>query len=261
MNYYEILGVKKDASQKEIKDAYKKLIKKYHPDIYPGDKHFAEKKTQELNSAYDVLSNKDSRLAYDEEIFPSSSLTNTKTYTYTPPKYENPESYSYQNYYKKSYSNNSDFETFKRYSDYHRSKTPNSNYTTKNNIHSEFTNNIMNSVGKMNTTKKIGVLLFIIFIYLILFITSFLQFNSVYNGKNSGALLDEHTNSNSDVIFTTHSNTNSNTTNSKEDFDINDYFSERELREIYNEYYSNTISSYSEFRKLLSDYIYYNFDV
>ena len=113
----------------------------------------------------------------------------------------------------------------------------------------------------MNTTKKIGVLLFIVFIYLILFITSFLQFNSVYNGKNSGALLDEHTNSNSDVIFTTHSNTNSNTTNSKEDFDINDYFSERELREIYNEYYSNTISSYSEFRKLLSDYIYYNFDV
>ena len=51
MTHYEILGIRKTATSEEIKNAYKQLVKKYHPDVYPGDKTFAEKKTQEINEA------------------------------------------------------------------------------------------------------------------------------------------------------------------------------------------------------------------
>ena len=62
MNPYEILGVKQGASQDEIKSAYRKLIKKYHPDQY-GDnplKDLAEEKIREINEAYDILSKQSS---------------------------------------------------------------------------------------------------------------------------------------------------------------------------------------------------------
>ena len=57
-DYYEVLGVGKDASADEIKHAYKKLAIKYHPDKNPGDKE-AEEKFKEAAEAYDVLSNPD----------------------------------------------------------------------------------------------------------------------------------------------------------------------------------------------------------
>ena len=65
MNYYEILKVSRDANEDEIKSAYKKLVKKYHPDLYVADKDFAEKKIKEINEAYDILSSPDSREEYD----------------------------------------------------------------------------------------------------------------------------------------------------------------------------------------------------
>ncbi len=65
-NYYEVLGVKKDASEEEIKAAYKKLVKQYHPDLHPGDKLAAEK-FKEINEANEVLSDKQKRAAYDYE--------------------------------------------------------------------------------------------------------------------------------------------------------------------------------------------------
>lgn len=63
-NYYEILGVRKTASDDEIKNAYKKLVKQYHPDLHPGDKLAAEK-FKEINEANEVLSDKQKRAAYD----------------------------------------------------------------------------------------------------------------------------------------------------------------------------------------------------
>src|SRR5690349_18361367 len=63
-DYYEILGVKRNASEEEIKSAYRKLAMKYHPDRNPGDKQ-AEQKFKEVQEAYDVLSDKTKRSNYD----------------------------------------------------------------------------------------------------------------------------------------------------------------------------------------------------
>lgn len=64
-DYYEVLGVSKNASDDEIKKAYRKLAVKYHPDKNPGDKE-AEAKFKEINEAHDVLSDKQKRARYDQ---------------------------------------------------------------------------------------------------------------------------------------------------------------------------------------------------
>ena len=63
--YYEVLGIGKNATDAEIKSAYRKLAKKYHPDLNPGDKT-AEEKFKEVNEANDVLSDPEKRKRYDQ---------------------------------------------------------------------------------------------------------------------------------------------------------------------------------------------------
>jgi curved DNA-binding protein len=64
-DYYKILGVDRNASEKEIKRAYRKLARKFHPDVNPGDK-VAEEKFKEINEAHEVLSDPDKRSKYDQ---------------------------------------------------------------------------------------------------------------------------------------------------------------------------------------------------
>src|ERR1700728_811118 len=72
-DYYEILGVKKSASAEEIRKAFRKLARKYHPDVNPGDKS-AEEKFKSLSEANDVLSDPKKRKIYDQIGFYSDNI-------------------------------------------------------------------------------------------------------------------------------------------------------------------------------------------
>jgi DnaJ-class molecular chaperone len=89
-DYYKILGVDKKASEKDIKSAYRKLARKYHPDVNPGDKT-AEAKFKEINEAQAVLTDPEKRKKYDalgpdwQKRFQQGYGPGGRTYTYTGP--------------------------------------------------------------------------------------------------------------------------------------------------------------------------------
>jgi len=67
MNYYELLGIREDASDQEIRTAYHAMVKKYHPDTFEGDEQFAQERTGLINEAYETLIDRDRRLEYDRQ--------------------------------------------------------------------------------------------------------------------------------------------------------------------------------------------------
>src|SRR5271167_4864303 len=72
-DYYELLGVARKAGAKEIRTAFRKLARKYHPDLNPGDKS-AEEKFKQVQEAYDVLSDAKKRAIYDQHGFYSDNM-------------------------------------------------------------------------------------------------------------------------------------------------------------------------------------------
>lgn len=64
MNYYEVLGVSREASDDEIKKAYRRLVRQHHPDRNPGS-HDAEEKIREINTAYEIVGDSEKRRSYD----------------------------------------------------------------------------------------------------------------------------------------------------------------------------------------------------
>ena len=77
-NYYEILGVPKNASQEEIKKAYRRKMKDLHPDLHPNDKSL-EEQTKEVNEAYEILGNEEKRKQYDQTISTQTFTPNNTT--------------------------------------------------------------------------------------------------------------------------------------------------------------------------------------
>jgi len=93
-DYYKILGVSRGASADEIKKAFRKLARKHHPDVNPGDKK-AEEKFKEINEAYEVLSDPDKRHKYDtlgpnwrDQFGPGTSTRRTYTYGGRPSSFD-----------------------------------------------------------------------------------------------------------------------------------------------------------------------------
>lgn len=182
MNYYEILNVKKDASSKEIRQSYKALMKKYHPDIFKGDKAKAEKLSMEINAAYDVLSNPEARKEYDLSLEEeninntnynsSESTENTKQYYTSSTKntYTNYNPYSYENYRRKKY-----------YED--KSSYNYNNYSNTYNSHIKSAENyVSNKIDSLKTYQK--VLIFFIFLLFscILILITFIEYLKVVPG-------------------------------------------------------------------------------
>lgn len=65
-DYYEVIGVASGASEEEIKSAYRRMAKKYHPDAHPGDRE-CERKFREINEAYGILGDPEKRKKYDAD--------------------------------------------------------------------------------------------------------------------------------------------------------------------------------------------------
>lgn len=300
MTHYEILGIRKTATSEEIKNAYKQLVKKYHPDVYPGDKTFAEKKTQEINEAYDVLSDPDKKREYDDLISPHTTTSYTPPdysgYTYTPNSsyYEKRKTskrnaqaqgskYSYENY-KKTYESQGAYDYQKRYTDYHRSKTPNSNYSTKSQSTPDFSDGISNMFSGFTNANKLSVLYLIVIFFVIFFIVNIFQIKSLLDGDfssstslfNNPLSTEKEKEQEKEVIIEeepnystvnpyldtsekdTHQNNKSNQTSEEkeefpalEDFDINDVFTDAEIMEAYQDYGTSSFSSFEEFKEAL----------
>ena len=68
---YELLGVSRESSQDDIRNAHRKLVRKYHPDTNPGD-HLAEERFKQIQQAYEILSNPETKREYDRKLRASS---------------------------------------------------------------------------------------------------------------------------------------------------------------------------------------------
>ncbi|MBR3614074.1 MAG: J domain-containing protein [Clostridia bacterium] len=285
MTHYEVLGVKKTASTSEIKDAYKKLVKKYHPDVYVGDKTFAEKKIKEINAAYDVLSDPEQKQEYDEKITPQPSpsySTNYTSYTTAAPRYNYTSStnntqkskrnaqargskYSYENY-RKTY-NTTNFGSYSytnRYTDYHRSKTPNSNYSSNDNSSKNYAENIANTFSNYSKSVKTIIIIVIIVFFITFFIDNTIQLASLLDNKqvpvtspntHSATIEKPEENYETRNPYLEPEETTPSSSSSKfpslEEFDINDVFTDEELMVAFLEYGGDKYSTFEEFKEAI----------
>lgn len=176
MNHYEILKVKSSASQDEIKSAYKSLIKKYHPDIYPGDKTFAERKTAAINAAYDVLSNPETRAQYDSEIFSvhdcnATNVTNNTTENHSD-YYKDIDPNYYANRYRQKHSTN--YNTYNSYSNTYNNQTNTASYRNYTNQkfdkkYKEVREKVITYTSNLDHKRKFSFIIFAIVTFLFLF--------------------------------------------------------------------------------------------
>ena len=269
-NYYKTLGIKNTATQEEIKAKYKALVKKYHPDLYQGDKTYAERKTKELNIAYETLSDPELRKEYDLELFPPAPSTgyyssSSNNYSYTPPKYDTPPTdyyTKYKNHYANpgkeyNYNDFANYQTDRRYTDYHRQKTPSSDYKDQRKT-GDVSYKMMGIYDKLTTGKRFIAILLVIIAYCLLFMTTISKFNLVFSGKETGPLLNEE---HPTELFVPEfpeelPPSSQQDVQSREDFNIYDYMSEQDLLTLYNSRFKDEYASFEDFKEWFTDAFY-----
>lgn len=195
MNYYDILGISNTATNSEIKKAYKTLVKKYHPDVFEGDKSVADSKIKQLNEAYEVLSNADERAKYDEALLSVSNENTTSSNNY-------------------SNSQTTDYDVYKKYDDlykydYYKKYTTNYYGVSRDDLHNEksktFYQNrkVQDSDFFMGSRTKFVFLisiLLVIFLVILLILISYLKTLLVVAPKTTINSIEYSDIDNSDVI-------------------------------------------------------------
>ncbi len=195
MNYYDILGISNTATNSEIKKAYKTLVKKYHPDVFEGDKSVADSKIKQLNEAYEVLSNADERAKYDESLLAVSNESTTSSNNY-------------------SNSQTTDYDVYKKYDDlykydYYKKYTTNYYGVSRDDLHNEksktFYQNrkVQDSDFFMGSRTKFVFLisiLLVIFLVILLILISYLKTLLVVAPKTTINSIEYSDIDNSDVI-------------------------------------------------------------
>lgn len=110
-NYYEILEVNPKASKEVIEKAYKVLIKKYHPDIYDGEKRsYAEEKSKDINEAYKILSDQFLKEQYDKELQKEADNEQMNKYYKNNQRSQNSKNKTYKNTNKDKVSEKIDYQ-------------------------------------------------------------------------------------------------------------------------------------------------------
>ncbi len=284
MNYYDILKINKNATKKEIKTAYKNLVKKYHPDVYQGDKTFAEQKTKEINAAYDILSDDKLKAAYDLSL--SGGYEFDENSVYDEPA-SSSKSETYEDFYSSStnnYSDNDVYEKYKKvYDDFvnRNSSSTTYNYTNSRENYSDYYRASAyrnashfssepqkeNPIQKhINLASRKELLIIVIIIYLFLIFAILSDLSSLRNSntpfsKELDTIIDED-NYYDDYYYDDYDDyyysddDDSNSTDSKTEYDpyyiIGGYrFTLDELKNFYNTYYSDSYYDFDTFMEII----------
>lgn len=191
MNYYQILGIPETASDKDIKRAYKKLVKKYHPDVFHGDKEFAENKIKEINEAYDTLATPELKAEYDDILNGNASSETIAAYKTTQAQ---------DNYYNNNRYRDNDFynsDSYRHYSSRYYGRTrPSQEFEEYRRSQSKVSEDGLFSGSKSKIIIIIGILA-VIMILILIFLLSMLQnvtsnsgmFDDLSNGSSEKGIL------------------------------------------------------------------------
>ena len=217
MNYYEILKVSKHANEEEIKSSYKALVKKYHPDLYVGDKDFAEKKIKEINEAYKILSDPETKKEYDNYLNPPIEQNVYQTYQ---PKYD----------YNQS-----------KYSDYQQ-QTNDEN--KQNTVSWSLTQFITNKINNLDSKQQLRVFIFtLVFLFALLLINLIEIKSYLETGKSPFQMHKQNTNSinttqdDFDNDYYKYDSNDDNEDYYEDNFDLDEFFNQ--LFEEYKQYKDN----------------------